>query len=114
MLEAAVRTDRLIILSFADFSRLTHSVAGLPLSKHGYSSQRVPRVPWAFIAKPLGIDLGKFPAVAAWRERIKSRAAVQLAINLHKEAQFTKTASTETAKALFNQDAKAVLVPRAQ
>lgn len=61
--------------------------------------------PWAFIAKPLGVDLSQFPNVAAWRQRIKSRPAVQAAINLFKDQQFSKTASAAQNSVLFNQSA---------
>ncbi|MEM8699212.1 MAG: glutathione S-transferase N-terminal domain-containing protein [Pseudomonadota bacterium] len=41
--------------------------------------------PWAFIAKPLGARLDPFPALAAWRQRMKQRPAVQRAVDLGKE-----------------------------
>ena len=65
--------------------------------------------PWAFIAKPLGVWLGDFPNVAVWRQRIKSRPAVQQAINLYKDQQFSKTASAEQNAVLFNQSARHVM-----
>ncbi len=62
--------------------------------------------PWAFIAKPLGVSLDVFPNVSAWRQRIKMRPAVQDAINLHKDAQFSKTTNAEINSVLFNQNAE--------
>ncbi len=61
--------------------------------------------PWVFIAKPLGVSLGAFPRVAAWRGRIKQRPAVRTAIDLHKNAQFSKTSNAESNSILFNQTA---------
>lgn len=62
--------------------------------------------PWAFIARPLGVSLDRFPNVAAWRQRIKIRPAVQDAINLHKDAQFSKTTNADLNSVLFNQSAE--------
>ena len=70
-----------------------------------YSIVDMMAFPWAFIAKPLGIVLDRFPNVAAWRQRIKARPAVISAINLYKDAQFSGTASAEENTALFNQSA---------
>lgn len=61
--------------------------------------------PWIFIAKPLGVDLTPFPNVAAWRQRIKQRPSVQTAIDLHKDAQFSNTATATKDTLLFNQSA---------
>ena len=63
--------------------------------------------PWAFIAKPLGVDLAHFSNVADWRQRIKARPAVQSAINLFKDQQFSNTASATQNTALFNQSGRA-------
>lgn len=62
--------------------------------------------PWAFISKPLGVSLDDFPNVSAWRHRIKSRPAVRDAINLYKDAQFSKTANAQQNAVLFNQSAR--------
>lgn len=62
--------------------------------------------PWAFISKPLGVTLDGFPNVSDWRQRIKMRPAVQDAISLHKDAQFSKTTSAEKNSVLFNQTAQ--------
>lgn len=60
--------------------------------------------PWAFITRHLGGDLNKFPNVKAWREKIKSRPAVQRAIDLGKEhANHDQNASNNNI--LFNQGA---------
>lgn len=61
--------------------------------------------PWAFIAKPLGVALDPFPAVADWRARIKERPAVRRAIDLHKDRQNTGRETAETAPVLYNQSA---------
>ncbi len=64
--------------------------------------------PWAFIAKPLGQSLDEFPNVAAWRNTIKQRPAVQRGVDLGKE--FRRTAPPDEAerKLLFSQTAQSV------
>lgn len=64
--------------------------------------------PWAFIAKQLGQPLDEFPNVAAWRNAIKQRPAVQRGVDLGKE--FRRTAPPDEAerKLLFNQTAQSV------
>ena len=61
--------------------------------------------PWVFIAKPLGAALDDFPQAAAWRGRIKTRPAVQRAIDLHKDRQNRGRHTAESNSLLFNQDA---------
>lgn len=61
--------------------------------------------PWAFIAKPLGVSLEAFPRVAAWRKTIKTRPAVQQAIDLFKSEQNTGKTNAEQNALLFNQTA---------
>ncbi|MEM8731838.1 MAG: glutathione S-transferase N-terminal domain-containing protein [Pseudomonadota bacterium] len=70
-----------------------------------YSIADMMAFPWAFIAKPLGVSLDGFPNVAAWRQRIKTRPAVRRAIDLHKDKQFSDSASADRNAALFNQTA---------
>lgn len=67
--------------------------------------------PWAFIAKPLGASLDAFPNVADWRARIKSRPAVQRAIDLNKSDQNRGQHRADNNNVLFNQSA-ASLRPR--
>ncbi len=71
-----------------------------------YSIADMMTFPWVFIAKNLGVDLARFPAVARWRPAIKARPAVRRAIDLHKGAQFTATANADNAPGLFNQTAE--------
>jgi GST-like protein len=80
-------------------------LAGRDYILSAYSIADMMAFPWAFISKPLGIDLELYPNVSAWRRRIKDRPAVREAINLHKDAQFSKTTSAETNAILFNQSA---------
>ncbi|MEO0994063.1 MAG: glutathione S-transferase C-terminal domain-containing protein [Pseudomonadota bacterium] len=61
--------------------------------------------PWAFIAKPLGADLGGFPAVADWRARLKARPAVQRAIDLAKDQQNRGRHNASNTPLLYNQSA---------
>lgn len=60
--------------------------------------------PWAFIAKPLGVDLSEYPRVSAWRTDIKGRPAVRRAIDLHKEQQNLGEHTAENNPQFFNQD----------
>jgi GST-like protein len=70
-----------------------------------YSIADMMAFPWAFIAKPLGASLEKFPNVAAWRQRIKERPAVQRAIDLYKDKQNRGEANAQNNSILFNQTA---------
>lgn len=70
-----------------------------------YSIADMMAFPWIFIAKNLGVELTGFPSVSAWRSRIKERPAVRRAIDLHKNAQFTRKANAGNAPLLFNQSA---------
>ncbi|MGA8260609.1 MAG: glutathione S-transferase N-terminal domain-containing protein [Arenicellales bacterium] len=69
-----------------------------------YSIADMISFPWAFIAKPLGVDLSEFPRVAAWRGAIKTRPAVHRAIDLHKDKQNVGRETAESNPLLFNQD----------
>jgi len=60
--------------------------------------------PWVFIAKPLGVDLSDYPRVSTWRGNIKTRPAVQRAIDLHKDKQNRGEHTAENAPMLFHQD----------
>ncbi len=70
-----------------------------------YSIADMLAFPWAFIAKPLGASLDDFPRVADWRARIKSRPAVQRAIDLHKSQQNGGRHRADNNTVLFNQSA---------
>ena len=64
--------------------------------------------PWVLIAKPLGQSLDDFPAVAAWRQRVKARPAVQRAVDLGKAFRRSAPPSEEERRILFNQTARLV------
>ena len=64
--------------------------------------------PWAFIAKKLGQPLEEFPNVAAWRERIKQRPAVQRGVDLGKEHRRTAPPGDEERAILFGQTGHAL------
>ena len=69
-----------------------------------YTIADVQAFPWVFISKKLGAPLDDFPQLAAWRETIKQRPAVQRAIDLGKAgAQHDQNASNNNV--LFNQGA---------
>jgi len=59
--------------------------------------------PWAFIAKKLGQPLDEFPAVGAWRERIKQRPAVERGVDVGKEHRRSGPPSEEERRVLFGQ-----------
>jgi GST-like protein len=62
--------------------------------------------PWVLIAKPLGVSLEPFPNVAAWRQRVKERPAVQAGVDLGKELRRKGPPSEAERKILFNQTAR--------
>ncbi|MAH83013.1 MAG: thiol:disulfide oxidoreductase [Rhodospirillaceae bacterium TMED8] len=62
--------------------------------------------PWVLIAKALGQPLDEFPNVTRWRAKVKSRPAVQRAVNLHKEWRRHRPPSLEERKIMFNQTAR--------
>ncbi len=62
--------------------------------------------PWVLIAKPLGQSLDAFPNVAAWRQRVKQRPAVQAGVDLGKEFRRQGPPSEAERKVLFNQTAR--------
>ena len=64
--------------------------------------------PWVLIAKPLGASLDAFPKVAAWRNRVKERPAVQRAVDLGKEFRRSAPPSEAERKVLFGQTAASV------
>ncbi len=70
-----------------------------------YSIADMIAFPWAFIAKSLGASLDDFPRIADWRGRIKTRPAVQAAIDLHKDDQNRGRQNASNNKILFNQSA---------
>lgn len=74
-----------------------------------YSIVDMMAFPWAFIAKSLGVSLDRFPNVSAWRQRIKERPAVRDAINLYKDAQFSRLTNAGQNTVLFNQTAEHLL-----
>ncbi len=78
-----------------------------------YSIADMLAFPWAFIAKPLGASLDAFPRVADWRARIKTRPAVQRAIDLHKSEQNSGRHRVDNNTVLFGQSA-ASLRPKAK
>jgi len=77
-----------------------------------YSIADMISFPWAFIAKPLGVDLADYPRVAAWRASIKSRPAVQRAIDLYKDNQNRGEHNADNNALLFNQDGTRLKSPQ--
>ena len=64
--------------------------------------------PWVLIAKPLGASLDPFPNVAAWRNRIKIRPAVQRAVDLGKDMRRSGPPTDAERKILYEQTAASV------
>ncbi len=64
--------------------------------------------PWVLIAKPLGASLETFPAVAAWRQRVKERPAVRRGVDLGKDLRRDGPPSDAERKVLFGQTAASV------
>ena len=62
--------------------------------------------PWVLIARPLGQSLDAFPNVAAWRQLLKERPAVQAGVDLGKELRRKDPPSEAERKVLFNQTAR--------
>lgn len=87
---------------------LENRLAGRDYILGDYSIADMLAFPWAFIAKPLGSSYDRFPAVAEWRLRIKSRPAVVRAIDLHKDRQ-SGGQNAENNKLLYNQNADHLL-----
>ncbi len=92
---------------------LENRLAGRDWILDDYSIADMLIFPWAFIAKPLGASLDEFPNVAGWRARIKSRPAVQRAIDLNKSDQNRGRHRVDNNSVLFNQSA-ASLRPRSE
>jgi GST-like protein len=67
-----------------------------------YSVADMASWPWVLIAKPLGQSLDEFPNVARWRSAIKTRPAVQAAVDLGKELRRATPPTDEERKVLFN------------
>ncbi|MES1933674.1 glutathione S-transferase [Salinisphaera shabanensis T35B1] len=64
--------------------------------------------PWVLIAKAMGQPLDDFPQVAAWRQRIKAREAVQRGVDLGKQWRGGQPKTEAARERLFNQTADTV------
>lgn len=64
--------------------------------------------PWVLIAKPLTASLDAFPKVAAWRQRVKQRPAVQRGVDLGKDLRRSGPPSDAERKVLFGQTSASV------
>ncbi|AWN16285.1 glutathione S-transferase family protein [Salinisphaera sp. LB1] len=61
--------------------------------------------PWVLIARAMGQPLDEFPRVAAWRQRIKQRPAVQRGVDLGKQWRGGQPKSEAARRRLFEQTA---------
>ncbi|HET7315379.1 glutathione S-transferase family protein [Salinisphaera sp.] len=61
--------------------------------------------PWVLIAKAMGQPLDEFPRVAAWRERVKQRPAVQRGVDLGKQWRGGEPKNEAARRRLFEQSA---------
>jgi GST-like protein len=64
--------------------------------------------PWILIAKPLGLDLDRFPNVKRWRQAIKERPAVQRGVDLGKDMRRDGPPDDKERDILFRQTADSV------
>jgi GST-like protein len=86
---------------------LERRLAGRDYILDDYSIADMASFPWVLISKPLGQPLDEFPNLAAWRERLKARPAVQRGIDLGKELRRSAPPSEAERRILFNQRARA-------
>ncbi|RKR07307.1 GST-like protein [Kushneria sinocarnis] len=71
-----------------------------------YSIADIVNWPWVLIARAMGQPLDDFPQVAAWRQRVKERPAVQRGVELGREWRSGGQPKSESARSmLFNQRA---------
>lgn len=59
--------------------------------------------PWVLIVNAMKLDMGDYPRVAEWRQRIKVRPAVQRGVALGKENRRNRAPDDEERKRLFEQ-----------
>jgi GST-like protein len=85
---------------------LERRLAGRDYILDDYSIADMASFPWVLISKPLGQPLDEFPAVAAWRQRIKARPAVQRGIDLGKALRRSAPPTEAERRILFNQRAQ--------
>jgi GST-like protein len=76
-----------------------------------YSVADMASWPWVLIAKPLGQSLEEFPNVARWRSAIKTRPAVQRAVDLGKDLRRKGPPTEAERRVLFNQTARTARAP---
>lgn len=76
-----------------------------------YSIADIVNWPWVLIAKAMGQPLDEFPAVSAWRARLKERPAVQRGVDLGKQWRGGQPKSEAARRRLFNQTADTVRDP---
>ncbi len=72
---------------------------------YGYSIADMMSWPWVLIAKAMGQPLDDFPHLQRWRQAIKTRPAVQAAVNLGRENRRSHQPDEAERKLLFEQDA---------
>jgi GST-like protein len=85
---------------------LERRLTGRDYILENYSIADMASFPWVLISKPLGQALDEFPAVAAWRERVKARPAVQRGIDLGKALRRSAPPTEAERQILFNQRAR--------
>ncbi|GGC30232.1 thiol:disulfide oxidoreductase [Siccirubricoccus deserti] len=85
---------------------LERRLAGRDYILDDYSIADMASFPWVLISKPLGQPLDEFPAVAAWRQRIKARPAVQRGIDLGKALRRGAPPTEAERRILFGQRAR--------
>ena len=74
-----------------------------------YSIADMAAYPWVVPHERQRQDLGQFPALASWLERIKNRPATQRAYDIAKSINTAPTVDQNAKSILFGQDAKTVV-----
>jgi len=85
---------------------LNKRLAGRDFVAGDYSIADMAIVGWAKLHQAQGIDIGEFPEVKAWLDRVLARPAVDRAIKVGEERRLSLSDDKEAQKVLFNQRAR--------
>jgi len=85
---------------------LNKRLAGRDFVAGDYSIADMAIVGWAKLHQAQGIDIGEFPEVKAWLDRVLARPAVDRAIKVGEEPRLSLSDDKEAQKVLFNQRAR--------
>jgi len=85
---------------------LNKRLAGRDFVAGDYSIADMAIVGWAKLHQAQGIDIGEFPEVKAWLDRVLARPAVDRASKVGEERRLSLSDDKEAQKVLFNQRAR--------